>query len=52
MEPAGHCWELVGDGADVQLAGEFVTELVATGGSSYTQRSYAMGLALFLRRRA
>jgi site-specific recombinase XerD len=43
-------WTLVGDGEDREVAARFVYELAAVGGrSSYTQRSYAMGLACFLR---
>jgi hypothetical protein len=43
-------WTLVGEGADREVAARFVHELAAVGGrSSYTQRSYAMGLACFLR---
>jgi site-specific recombinase XerD len=49
VERSGQGWALVGDEDDVRLAGEFVEELLAAGRSSYTQRSYAMGLALFLR---
>ena len=49
VERSGQGWALVGDGADVQVAGEFVRDVVTTGGPSYTQRSYALELALFLR---
>jgi len=42
-------WTVVGVGADVDVAAAFVGALSTAGRSSYTQRSYAMGLAVFLR---
>ena len=49
VEHVDHQWVLVGDGDDVHLAAEFVKSLVSEGRSTYTQRSYAAGLAAFLR---
>jgi integrase/recombinase XerD len=42
-------WALAGNGADAVLAAEFIRELPARGRSRHTQRSYAIGLVVFLR---
>lgn len=49
VERVGAEWTMTGEGEDVRTAGQFVRELVTSGRSSYTQRSYALGLAAFLR---
>ena len=49
VERNEHEWRLVGDGEDVRRAAEYIEWLVTAGRSTYTQRSYAIGMAAFLR---
>lgn len=46
---SGAEWTLSSDGEDVRVARQFLHELIGSGRSGYTQRSYAQGLAAFLR---
>jgi integrase/recombinase XerD len=48
-ERSGDAWTVVGGGRDGEDARSFISELLTTGRSAYTQRSYAHDIALFLR---